>query len=498
MDERTAFGYISHSTINIGDDFQSLAAKRFLPDGAVAVDREFIASFAHPETVLVPVNGWFMHQAGGYWDLPVAPPQRSWPPSSAIAPLFISLHLTQTFHATVFAPENIDYLLEHAPIGARDLYTLDALRSHGVPAYFSGCLTLTLPAAPASRGDVVYLVDVGERSATHIRSHTRARVEEVTHGRAVLPLLKPEHRIQYAEYSLERYRHARCVVTTRLHAALPCLAFGTPVLLLSSETKGWPNARFSGLLDHLWHGSEEELRSGELRYDFDEPPPNPGTHLPLREDLCRRMRAWVDAHADGEPSRGAKAGAGAPAQDGRTARAELVSSLIAPGDVGVEIGVLLGTFAYHVLLARDPAKLFLIDPWEYGLQADLEPDPSPEKQAAKDAQFEQTRLLFAPFPNVEILRMRSEEAAVLFSDGSLDYVYVDGEHSYDAVMRDLTCYLPKVRAGGHLIGDDYGWSGVGAAVDDFVAEHAGELAVMVDPYSESAGGQFVLRKARAA
>jgi GT2 family glycosyltransferase len=171
-----------------------------------------------------------------------------------------------------------------------------------------------------------------------------------------------------------------------------------------------------------------------------------------------------------------------------------VSSLIKPGDVGVEIGVALGVFAYHVLLPRRPRKLYLVDPWQYGLQADLEPDVTAEKQLQRDEQFECTRRLFAGVSNVEILRMRSRDAAAGFTDGSLDYVYIDGEHSYDAVFEDLASYLPKVKIGGYLIGDDYGWSGVGYAVDAFVAAHAGELTPLVDPYSEAAGGQFVLRK----
>ena len=90
--------------------------------------------------------------------------------------------------------------------------------------------------------------------------------------------------------------------------------------------------------------------------------------------------------------------------------------------------------------------------------------------------------------------MKSQDAAGRFADGSLDYVYIDGEHSYEAVTRDLASYFPKVRPGGHLIGDDYGWTGVGAAVDAFVARQTGELVALVDPYTEQAGGQFALRK----
>jgi len=180
--------------------------------------------------------------------------------------------------------------------------------------------------------------------------------------------------------------------------------------------------------------------------------------------------------------------------DNRFARAEFVSSLIKPGDVGAEIGVNMGVFAYHVLLPRQPSKLYLIDPWVYGLQADVELDPTPEKQAFRDAEYQSVRGVFERYANVEILRMKSEEAFALFADESLDYVYIDGEHSSEAVTRDLMNYLPKVRVGGYLIGDDYGWTGIGPAVQAFLALHQEELLFLIDPYSERAGGQFAMRK----
>ena len=71
-----------------------------------------------------------------------------------------------------------------------------------------------------------------------------------------------------------------------------------------------------------------------------------------------------------------------PQWDGRVQRAKFVSSLLKPGDVGVEIGVAFGGFAYHVLLPAQPSKLYLIDPWQYGLQTDVEQDPTPAKHRA--------------------------------------------------------------------------------------------------------------------
>jgi hypothetical protein len=293
------FGYITHSTINVGDDFQAIAAKRFLPADAIPIHRELISEFNHHSPVRVVVSGWFMQEGASYWDLPGAPPERSWPPSPQVDPLFISLHLTQTFHATVFAPSSVEYLRAHAPVGARDMGTLEALCERDIPCYFSGCLTLTLPSTPTRRRDVIYLVDLDAATTGYIRSRTRTPIVELTHGKPILALLTPEHRLQYAEHVLGLYRAAKCVVTTRLHAALPCLAFGTPVLMLPAGTKGCINPRCTGLIEHLPHGSTEELVHGELDYDFDDPPPNPTSYLALRESMSRTMTEWV-SHAASE------------------------------------------------------------------------------------------------------------------------------------------------------------------------------------------------------
>ena len=183
-----------------------------------------------------------------------------------------------------------------------------------------------------------------------------------------------------------------------------------------------------------------------------------------------------------------------PLDDGRVGRAEYVSSLIKPGDVGIEIGVYEGQFSYHVLLQNAPSKLYLVDPWQYGLQKDQEVDPTPEKQKIRDAQYEKVCDYFAPYENVEIIRMKSEDAFSMFSDEYFDYVYIDGEHSYDAVTRDLTNYFFKVKVGGYLIGDGYGWVGVASAVQDFLKVHQKDCLFLVDPFLGLSGGQFAVKR----
>lgn len=55
-------------------------------------------------------------------------------------------------------------------------------------------------------------------------------------------------------------------------------------------------------------------------------------------------------------------------------------------------------------------------------------------------------------------------------DNSLDYIFIDGDHSYEAVCKDLRNYFSKVKPGGIFSGHDYSWEGVTKAVAEFQKE----------------------------
>lgn len=63
------------------------------------------------------------------------------------------------------------------------------------------------------------------------------------------------------------------------------------------------------------------------------------------------------------------------------------------------------------------------------------------------AQFEQTK-------TVEVIQKTSEESVKDFGDGSLDVVFLDADHRYQQVKRDIELWLPKLKQGGLLCGHD--------------------------------------------
>ncbi len=69
-----------------------------------------------------------------------------------------------------------------------------------------------------------------------------------------------------------------------------------------------------------------------------------------------------------------------------------------------------------------------------------------------------------------IIPQPSEQAANIFDNNSLDFVYIDASHDYESVKQDLQLWYPKLKTNGIMAGHDYGWEGVKQAVDEFAKE----------------------------
>jgi predicted O-methyltransferase YrrM len=77
--------------------------------------------------------------------------------------------------------------------------------------------------------------------------------------------------------------------------------------------------------------------------------------------------------------------------------------------------------------------------------------------------------------HLRVLEMPSVKAAAQFGDGTVRFVFLDGDHTYDAVRADVVAWLPKVQPGGVLAGDDANWSGVLPAVYELLPASEVEL-----------------------
>jgi len=80
--------------------------------------------------------------------------------------------------------------------------------------------------------------------------------------------------------------------------------------------------------------------------------------------------------------------------------------------------------------------------------------------------------LMCQFSKLHILRMTSLDAAKLFPKKYFDLVFIDADHSYDAVLADIKAWEPLINDGGLLTGHDYGGkkTGVKKAIDEYFRE----------------------------
>jgi predicted O-methyltransferase YrrM len=68
------------------------------------------------------------------------------------------------------------------------------------------------------------------------------------------------------------------------------------------------------------------------------------------------------------------------------------------------------------------------------------------------------------------VRATSVEASKLYQNASLDFILIDGSHEYEDVIDDINCWLPKLKPGCLIAGDDYEWPGVKRAVHELLPD----------------------------
>jgi len=130
---------------------------------------------------------------------------------------------------------------------------------------------------------------------------------------------------------------------------------------------------------------------------------------------------------------------------------------------GAEVGVFTGEFSELLIRGLPDLKLCLIDPYRE-FPKDVYDDMANDDQDVQDARYEYVCKLFQKNKNVEILRLTSEEAAPKIPDESLDFAYIDANHAYHCVKRDIEIWWPKVKQHGILAGHDYTIPAVANAV----------------------------------
>lgn len=129
---------------------------------------------------------------------------------------------------------------------------------------------------------------------------------------------------------------------------------------------------------------------------------------------------------------------------GRSSPRDALLARLPKASVCAEIGTWKGDFAARILNGTQPSRLYLIDPWQYRGESEYEhamyggykPDGDQGMEAIYKGVLER---FSAEIDSGQVvpMRMRSVDAVTKLADGALDWVYIDGDHTYESVRSDL-------------------------------------------------------------
>jgi len=136
--------------------------------------------------------------------------------------------------------------------------------------------------------------------------------------------------------------------------------------------------------------------------------------------------------------------------------------------MGAELGVFKGQTFLHLLRTCPDLTMIAVDLWE-----DQPNTPGQEDKIGRD---------FAGFladikrqtegnPRARIIQDWTVDAADYVEDGSLDFVFVDADHSSEAVRSDILAWQPKLKPEGKMIGHDINWECVRDVVVDIYPDY---------------------------
>jgi len=140
----------------------------------------------------------------------------------------------------------------------------------------------------------------------------------------------------------------------------------------------------------------------------------------------------------------------------------------------IEIGVFQGNFSTYLLTHLKPSKLYLIDHWQDGQIVSEDGDGNYVETYSGVELYQNVTKKFAEKSEVDVMRKSSEilDDPYTFDDQSIDLIYIDGDHSYEVVLKDLKAAIRLLKPGtGWLAGHYFHESGVKQAVMEFCTDY---------------------------
>ena len=339
------YGILTVSTgvedkVNIGDYIQALASSQFIPQTDIYIERETDLQSYAGEPVSMIMNGWYMNHP------------ENWPPSDYINPLFVALHINRCGLPDFLNDKSIAYFKAHEPIGCRDINSAKLLQEKGINSYFSGCMTLTLghKYKAEKHNDKVYIVEPYTCQSGLIKHHKwislktffyffthYADIKKISMKKKEIGIKadfynayflqeyskmfdydmlvnaeyinqynydiqkkypSQEDKMKYAEQLVKNYARASCVITSRIHCALPCIGLETPVIFVKkSYDNEYSTARFGGLINLFnvitWDGLHLTDGLSKQKINRSNFPKTKSGWKPISEKLIKTCQSFI-------------------------------------------------------------------------------------------------------------------------------------------------------------------------------------------------------------
>lgn len=140
------------------------------------------------------------------------------------------------------------------------------------------------------------------------------------------------------------------------------------------------------------------------------------------------------------------------------------------GAIFVEIGAWKGKSAafmgVEIANSKKRIEFYVVDHWKGSDESAHHADPDVRAGRLYEVFL---RNIKPVADHIRPIRAPSVGAAAQFEDGTVDLVLLDGGHTYEDVAADIKAWLPKIKPGGVLAGDDYNWTGVRRAIEEAFA-----------------------------
>lgn len=157
----------------------------------------------------------------------------------------------------------------------------------------------------------------------------------------------------------------------------------------------------------------------------------------------------------------------------------MIKDLIHIGGVVAELGVFEGEFSKTIYDIVKPSRMYLVDSWE-GKITSGDVDGNNVRTVTSDDALNKVVSTFSGMCNILVAREFTDSFLAGVQNDTFDLVYIDADHSYEGVKKDLRNAWPKIQPGGWLMGHDYEINhdkcqhyynfGVKRAVDEFIDE----------------------------